>query len=70
MVEVGDRYILNSENGLCYDVEIVNVNHFREPDRIYAIDVYHKGTSIYRDVVFVGDDFINKCTLWRKNNEN
>ena len=70
MVQVGDKYILHSENGLDYDIEVVNVNHFRELNRIYAVDIYHKGTSIYRDVVFVGDDFINKCTLWRKSNEN
>lgn len=69
MVEVGDRYILNSQNGLCYDIEVVNINHFREIDRIYAIDVYHKGTNVYGDVMFVGDEFINKCTLWRKINE-
>ena len=63
MVEVGQKYILHSENGLNYDIEIININHFREIDRIYAIDVYHKGANVYGDVMFVGDDFINKCEL-------
>lgn len=65
MVEVGDKYILNSQNGLCYDIEVVNINHFREIDRIYAIDVYHKGTNVYGDVVFVGDEVMEGDTLNR-----
>lgn len=69
MIQVGDKYILHSSNGLDYDIEIVNINQFRPIDEIYAIDVYHKGTNVYGDVMFVGDKFINKCTLWRKTNE-
>lgn len=70
MIQVGDKYILHSSNGLDYDIEIVNINQFRPIDEIYAIDVYQNDVNVYGDIIFVGDDFINKCTLWRKNNEN
>jgi hypothetical protein len=70
MIQVGDKYILHSSNGLDYDIEIVNINQFRPIDEIYAIDVYQNDVNVYGDIIFVGDDFINKCTLRRKSNEN
>lgn len=30
MAKVGDKYILHSANGMNYDIEVVNVNDFRE----------------------------------------
>lgn len=63
MVEVGQKYILHSENGLDYDIEIVNINQFRPIDEIYAIDLYDCNGTYAGDVIFVGDDFINKCEL-------
>ena len=63
MINVGDKFVLHSVNGMDYDIEIVNVSDYREPDMKYAIDVYDKnGVSVYiDDVLFVGEDFIRKC---------
>lgn len=51
-VKVGDRFILHSTNGLDYEIEVVNVNMYRPPDQIYAIDVWLNGQAIYDDLVF------------------
>ena len=64
-VEVGDRFILHSMNGLDYDIEVVNVNMCRPPDQIYAIDMWLNDQAVYNDVVFVGDEFIEKCEVQR-----
>ena len=55
--KVGDHYILHSEDGNDYDIEIVNVNEFRPPDMLYATDVCCNGKSCYDDIVFLGDYF-------------
>ncbi len=60
-VKVGDRFILHSTNGLDYEIEIVNVNMYRPPDQIYAIDMWLNGQEVYDDVIFVGDEFIGMC---------
>ena len=61
MVKEGDKYILHSENGMDYSIEIVSVNDFRPPEEKYAADVYD-GNGIYAgDVMFFGDEFLNKC---------
>jgi len=60
-VKVGDRFILHSTNGLDYDIEVVNVNMYRPPDMIYAIDMWHNGQEVNDDVIFVGDEFIGMC---------
>ena len=61
MINVGDKYILHSSDGKDYNIEIVNVNHFREPGMEYACDVFDSnGNSINDDVIFTGDDFFNK----------
>lgn len=62
-VEVGDKFILHSKNGLDYEIEIVNVNMNRPPDQIYAIDMWFNGQEVYDDVVFVGDEFIGMCKV-------
>ena len=61
MLEVGQKYILHSENGLDYDIEIVNINQFRPIDEIYAIDLYDCNGTYAGDVIFVGDEFLSKC---------
>lgn len=61
MVKVGDKYILHSSNGMDYNIEIVNINDCREPSRKYGADVYD-GNGVYAgDVMFFGDDFLNRC---------
>lgn len=60
-VKVGDKYILHSENGMDYNIKIVSVNNFRPDDSKYGADVYD-GNGIYAgDVMFFGDDFLQKC---------
>ena len=61
MAKVGDRYILHSLNGMDYDIEIINVNDFREPSLKYGIDVYDGNGTYAGDVMFVGEDFLSKC---------
>lgn len=60
-VKVGDKYILHSENGMDYNIKIVSVNDSRPDDSKYGADVYD-GNGIYAgDVMFFGDDFLQKC---------
>ena len=61
MAKVGDKYILHSSNGMDYDIEVVNVSDYREPDMKYGVDVYD-GNGIYAgDIMFVGESFLCKC---------
>lgn len=61
MAKVGDKYVLHSSNGMDYDIEVVNVNNFREPDMKYGVDV-HDVNGIYAgDVMFVGESFLSQC---------
>lgn len=61
MAKVGDKYILHSSNGMDYDIEVVNVNNFRESDMKYGVDV-HNANGIYAgDVMFVGESFLSQC---------
>lgn len=61
-VKVGDKFILHSQDGHDYTMEIVNINEFREPDMKYALDVYDmNGRCISNDVLFCGDELLNKC---------
>lgn len=61
MVKVGDKYILHSANGMDYNIEVVNVNDFREPSLKYGIDVYDGNGTYAGDVMFVGETFFNNC---------
>ena len=61
MVKVGDKFVLHSENGMDYSIEIVNINNFREPDVKYGADVYDGNGTYAGDVMFFGDDFLKKC---------
>lgn len=61
MINIGDKYILHSSNGMDYNIEVVNVNDFREPSMKYGVDVYD-GNGVYAgDVLFVGENFFNNC---------
>ena len=61
MAKVGDKFILHSANGMDYKIEIVNVNYYREPSMWYACDVTDENGVSSDDVIFCGDDVINKC---------
>ena len=61
MAKVGDKYILHSSNGMDYNIEIVNVNNFREPSMKYGADIYDRNGVYAGDVTFFGDEFLSKC---------
>ena len=61
MAKVGDKYILHSKNGMDYNIEIVNVNDYREPSMKYGADVYDGNGTYAGDIMFFGDDFLGKC---------
>ena len=61
MAKVGDKYILHSNNGMNYDIKIVSVNDFREPNVKYAADMYDENGVYAGDVVFFGDSFLSQC---------
>ena len=61
MVNVGDKYILHSSNGMDYNIEVVNVNDFREPSMKYGIDMYDGNGTYAGDVLFVGENFFSNC---------
>ena len=60
-VSVGDEYILHSENGMDYNIKIVNINDFRPDDEKYSADVYDGNGNYAGNVMFFGDDFLQKC---------
>lgn len=64
-VKKNDKLIFNSENGLKYDIEIININDFRPPEMKYAINLIdpdgNSYYSAYNDYYFCGEDFIQKC---------
>lgn len=61
MAKVGDKFILHSENGMDYSIEIINVNDYREPSMKYGIDMFDENGAYVGDVLFVDDAFLNKC---------
>lgn len=54
MAKVGDRFVFHSENGLDYNMYIVNVNDFRPPNMKYGVDVYDCNGTYAGDVMFFG----------------
>ena len=61
MVQVGDRYVLHSNNGMDYSIIIVNINHYREPSAIYGASICDENGVYAKDIVFFDDDFLSKC---------
>lgn len=60
-VNVGDKYIFHSKNGMDYNIDIVNINDFRPDNEKYGADVYDRNGNYAGDVMFFGDDFLQKC---------
>ena len=56
----GDKLILHSVDGHDYAIEIVNVNPYRPPDMIYAVDVFLDGHSQNDDVIFVPEEVLDE----------
>ena len=59
-MHVGDKFILHSENGKNYTIEIVNVNEYRESSLKYAVDTWDDEGNHPEDVMFFGDEFFEK----------
>lgn len=55
--KIGDHYILHSEDGNDYHIEIININECRPLDMLYATNVYCNGKSYWDDVVFLSNYF-------------
>lgn len=72
MLNVGDRYIFHSENGLEYTIEIINISEYRESSMKYACDVYDSIGHYAEDYIFLGDKFFedNKDKLVRISSSN
>lgn len=58
-IKVNDKFIFHSENGMDYQIKIININEYREPSMKYACDVLDGNGTYAGDVAFVGDDFFN-----------
>jgi len=56
----GDKLILHSVDGNDYEIEIVNVNPYRPPDMIYAVDIYIDGHLQNDDFVFVPEEVLDE----------
>lgn len=59
-MQVGDWYILHSENGMDYKIKIININYCRPPEMLYAVDVYDENGNHPGDVTFLGDEFFKR----------
>ena len=66
-MKIGDKFILSSQNGHKYSMEIVNINEFREPSMKYGVDVYDENNNYAGDILFVGEDFFKKENCKRVN---
>ena len=62
-VKCGDKFILHSENGKDYEIRVINVNEYREPETACACDVFFNGVPVNEDVWFCSEDFLlgEKC---------
>lgn len=60
-VRVGDKLKIDLEDGTTYDIIVVNINNFRPPKEKYGIDLWDENGTYFGDVVFVGQDFMDKC---------
>lgn len=68
-IKIGDRFEFCSSTptpyGKHFEIEVVNINDFREPSMRYAIDIWDENGLPESDVKFIGDDFFveNKKNL-------
>lgn len=60
MANVGDKFVY-SKDGIDYHIKIISVNEFREPSIKYGADICVCNGNYADDVVFFGDDFLDKC---------
>lgn len=61
IVNVGDKYILRTEDNKKYIIEIINISEYREPSAKYAVDICDEDGICADDVVFVGDNILSQC---------
>ena len=61
MAMTGDKYILHSENGVDFEITIIDVDNFRPAEMRYAADIYGGNGAYVRGAVFFGDAFLSKC---------
>lgn len=61
MIKLGDTFIFHSSNGMDYKIVIVSINDFREPSMKYGADIYDENENSVDDIMFFGDDFLDKC---------
>ncbi len=59
-IQVGDVYILHSEDGNDYEIRLFNINECREPSMKYAVDWFYNNKPVNKDVIFIGDEFFIK----------
>ncbi len=65
-IKVGNRFEFNSPTptpyGKRFEIEVININDFREPSMRYGIDICDQNGLWSCNIKFVGDDFfeINK----------
>ena len=65
-VKVGNKYKYiyeDDSNKFVYIIKIVNINYFREPSMIYAADAWTEDGRNLEDLVFFGDELLEKCEL-------
>jgi len=60
MIKEGDKFVLHSSNGMDYNIKVININNFREPEMKYACDVIDGNGICSDDVMFFGDDFFKQ----------
>lgn len=65
-IKVGDKFILHSDNGADYKIEVVNINDFREPSMRYAVQAYDPYGEPCDRLCFIGDDFFTTHN-WLRN---
>jgi hypothetical protein len=65
MIKVNDIFILHSDNGMDYNITVVNINEFREPNMKYACEVIDGNGVAFDDFMFVGDEFFNSKKVER-----
>lgn len=58
-IKVNDKFVFHSENGMDYQIKVININDYREPSMKYACDIWDGNGNYAGDVTFVGDDFFN-----------